>query len=321
MKKIKYSFGQWLIDNLGEDAINKYWSNKNNISPFDISYGSNSKKVWIKCPNDNRHPDYNIMPNNFTRGDRCSVCSNHRCVHGINDIATTHPQYLVYFSNKEDAYNHTISSGKRILFKCQDCEKYEKNMRITDFVRYGFSCPLCGDGISYPNRFMANMLRQLNVDFIPEYTIKPNLYQYDFYLKSFDAIVEMHGKQHYEEINFGSVKSGRSLLDEQENDKLKQEWAIKNGIKYYIVIDCIRSEQEYISNNIINSQLSSLLDLSKIDWGQVSLDSSTSLLKQVCDLWNDGQRDIGELAKRFYVCKDTIRAWVKRGRNAGICMD
>lgn len=39
----KDSFGQWLIDTYGEDAIEKYWSDKNTIDPFKIAPKSGKK--------------------------------------------------------------------------------------------------------------------------------------------------------------------------------------------------------------------------------------------------------------------------------------
>ena len=75
--------------------------------------------------------------------------------------------------------------------------------------------------------------------------------------------METHGKQHYEDGFKGC--GGRTLEEEQQNDKNKYELAIKNGIKQqnYIVIDCSKSDLEFIKNNIINSRLNELFNLNK----------------------------------------------------------
>ena len=75
MRKIhpKDSFGQKLINDYGEDAIERYWSIKNTIDPFSIAPNSKTK-VWIKCKNDKGHEDYEITCNNFTHGRRCPEC-------------------------------------------------------------------------------------------------------------------------------------------------------------------------------------------------------------------------------------------------------
>ena len=43
------SFGQWLIDIYGDNAINDFWDyDKNEINPFDIQMGSKNIKVFLK---------------------------------------------------------------------------------------------------------------------------------------------------------------------------------------------------------------------------------------------------------------------------------
>ena len=51
------------------------WSEKNMVTPSEISYGSNSSKYWWKCPNG--HDDYEATPNNRTKIQNsigCPVC-------------------------------------------------------------------------------------------------------------------------------------------------------------------------------------------------------------------------------------------------------
>lgn len=68
------SFGQWLINNYGNDAINIYWSNKNIVDPFTIGYGS-KKKYWLKCIICNH--EKLITPGTFIKnGIGCPKCSD-----------------------------------------------------------------------------------------------------------------------------------------------------------------------------------------------------------------------------------------------------
>ena len=145
------SFGQWLIDTFGTNAINAYRSDKNINDWFSIGVHS-SKDIWIKCE-DKSHPDYRTTPDKFVSGDRCPVCSNHKVVSGINDIATTHPEYVQYFKNPYDACVYSISSGKHIWFKCPLCGN-EKYIDICTALHNGYSCSSCGDGVSFNNKFV-----------------------------------------------------------------------------------------------------------------------------------------------------------------------
>lgn len=68
------SFGQWLLDNYGVDAINKYWSNKNSISPMYLKRFS-SKKSWFICPDCKEEKEMYL--NNFIKyGLGCKKCSD-----------------------------------------------------------------------------------------------------------------------------------------------------------------------------------------------------------------------------------------------------
>ncbi len=52
----KDSMGQYIIDNFGEDFLNKIWSDKNNKSYFEYALHSD-KKVWWKCA-EGKHEEY-----------------------------------------------------------------------------------------------------------------------------------------------------------------------------------------------------------------------------------------------------------------------
>ena len=52
------------IKNIGNDLCKKYWSNKNNINPYSISFGSETK-VWIKCQEKDYHNNYFISCYSF----------------------------------------------------------------------------------------------------------------------------------------------------------------------------------------------------------------------------------------------------------------
>ena len=262
----------------------------------------------------------------------CSCCSKSPkiVVKGINDIETKYPKSTKYFKNKEDVYTHAHSSIDKVVFVCPNCN-LEKKSTISDFIYYGFSCPRCGDGISYPEKVMFNVLQQLNVDFIKEYNKKHEewvqKYRYDFYfeLNNEKYIIETHGEQHYYN-NFKNVKS-LTLEEIKQNDEYKKQLAIKNGIKNknYIIIDCSNSKLEFIKQNIINSRLNDIFDLKKIDWTKIGQDSEKSLVKEVCDYWylhneiNGENLSTTDLISIFNCSGNSIRIYLKRGTKLGWC--
>lgn len=69
----KDSVGQYIIDNYGEKFLNKVWSDKNDISPFEVSCGS-KRNIWWKCYN-NKHKNYQRTVEKSTRCKfRCPEC-------------------------------------------------------------------------------------------------------------------------------------------------------------------------------------------------------------------------------------------------------
>ena len=270
------------------------------------------------------------VESNIKKGYGCSCCSNQIVVKGINDIATTDNWMVKYFVNEDEIYKYTHGSGEVVLMKCPDCG-YEKYDSIYNVFKYGFSCNKCGDGISYPEKVMFNFLKQLNIEFITQYS-KINAkwvgkYKYDFYfeLNGESYIIETHGSQHYKK-GFSSY-GGRTLKEEQQNDKDKYELAVNSGIKLenYIVIDCSYSEIDFIKENIINSRLSKIFDLNNIKWIDIEKYSRKSLTKQVCDYWhvhneiNNEGLTVTELGDIFYKDKNTIRNYLKIGNELNWC--
>ena len=271
-----------------------------------------------------------IREDHLLHGVGCSCCGkgNQITIKGINDIATTHPWMIKYFVNVEDCYKYRYSSEEIVLCKCLQCG-YEKEMDIFNLYKNGFSCSQCCDGISYPEKFMFNLLKQLRIDFVCQFGKTKskwcNKYKYDFYFKlnNEEYIIETHGLQHYEE----NTNFKMPLKEVKENDKDKKELAVENGIKpeNYIVIDCRYSELEFIKNNILHSRLNEIFDLNNIDWIKIGQDSEKSLVKEVCDYWhlhneinNEGLL-IKDLSYIFKINPTTISRYLKTGTKIDLC--
>ena len=251
----------------------------------------------------------NTLESHIIEGKGCNICcpSPQKIVKGINDVATTHPHLIKYFVNVEDAYMYSHGSKYRIKSVCDRCG-YIKNIWLADLTTQGFSCPKCGDGISYPNKFIFNIFEQLNINFSYEETFDWSIgKRYDFYIPQLKCILEAHGEQHYKKSN-----RGRSLQEEQENDKLKEQLAKENKIEKYIVVDCRHSDLKFIKNNILNSELVKLFDLSNVDWLKCHEFACNTLVKIVCDLWNDNL-NILQIASQLKLSRGTVFVYLKRG--------
>lgn len=315
------SFGQHLIDMYGEDAIEKYWSNKNKQNPFSFAKSSD-KSVWILCQNDTTHGEYKTIATHFYRGGRCPICASKKVISGINDIATTHPHLVKYFVNEQDAYLYSYGSNKTILSICPNCSS-QKKFKINDLSQQGYSCNKCSDGISYPEKFMYSFLSQIACKFDKQLSHKMfewcGEYRYDFYIQTIESIIETHGGQHYS-YGFDSF-GGRTVEEEQLNDKLKKSLALSNGIKHYVELDCRHSDMEWIRQSIMNSELPKLLNFKDedIDWVECGKSAMSSKVIEACKLWNEGYRDVKVISSMIDIVFKQVTIYLKKCAKLGLC--
>ena len=247
----------------------------------------------------------------------CSCCRGLTVIKGINDIATTHPHLVKYFVNIEDAYTHTYNSDNYIYAKCIDCGN-KKRMRISNLHNKGFNCSACGDGFSYPNKFMFNLLQQLGVKFINEYSPSwINKKRYDFYIPSKKLIIEMDGGFHNKDNNL----SGQTAKQSKQIDNYKDKLAEQHDLKV-VRIDCdyydITYRFDFIKNNIINSKLNEIFNLNNINWEKCNKCSNNNIMKNVCNLYNNN-KSISEINRLTNISVSCIRSYLKRGEKLNIC--
>ena len=157
----KDSFGQWLIDTYGDDAIEKYWSPKNTLNPFTIAPRSSNKKVWILCQNKDYHNEkggYLITPAHFYEGKRCPYCTHKTGkVHpkdsfaqwGIDNIDD---DFLEKYWSKKNTLNPwklaPRSNKHTIWIYCQEKDYHNDEggyeIKVSEFYA-GNRCPYCGN--------------------------------------------------------------------------------------------------------------------------------------------------------------------------------
>lgn len=244
----------------------------------------------------------------------CPYCSGRLPILGINDLWKVRPDVASLLLNPEDGYMLTAGSGRHVDCKCPNCGTISNHI-LANICKRGFSCSVCSDGISYPNKFMASMLEQLCIDYKPEHIIDGENYKYDFYLSQYNLIIEMHGRQHYEGWN----DPRRQTLEKiQQNDNDKKAFVINNNIKNYIVIDSRCSDIAYIANKIKQSYLSTIFDLSKVDWVKCGFYTAGSLVYRAAELYNGGN-DTKSIADELKVDKSSIHRWLKKATELGLC--
>ena len=236
----------------------------------------------------------------------------------IGDIIHTNfciIEIIEQFKKYEESHHGNMKWYK---FKCCGCGWDKGEIRENDLKRNRGSCPKCGDKHSYPNKIAFNLLEQLGINFTPEFSpdwIKPKRYDFYFELNDKDYILEMDGGFHYKNNNM----NGKSVKSVTKIDDYKELLAKENNIEI-IRIECLKSDLEYIKNNILNSKLNELINLNNIDWLECHKFASKSRIYEASDIYNKNKhlspREIGTIMK---VSNTTARKFLKQAHDLGLC--
>ena len=203
---------------------NKYNYDKSNyIRAFE--------KICITCP---VHGDFWQLPAVHLQGHGCALCKNdatrQRRVMSkdefIRRAKIAHPTKNYDYSKVE-----YLTAGDKVCIICPEHGEFWQN--ASNHLN-GSCCPNCQ--VSFGENLVKVFLDEHHIDYIPQYRIKnENLFcnnEYfivDFYLPSFNAIIEYNGVQHYQPIKrFG----GYGSFDNQiERDNSLRQYCKEHKIK------------------------------------------------------------------------------------------
>lgn len=114
------------------------------LTAKDISVNS-SERVWWQCSKDKRH-EWDAPINSRNSGVGCPVCSGHKLVVGINDLATVRPDLKNQWHPTKNGdlkpTDVTVGSEKKVWWRCPKDEKHEWEAKINNRTS-GNNCPFC----------------------------------------------------------------------------------------------------------------------------------------------------------------------------------
>lgn len=296
------------INTIGDKypEILKYFENKEDA--FDENLKTNSKYAII-CPTCNKK--HKVLISNLIQGKfYCPYC---------NSFRTKRPELIKILANSNDA-DLPAYKQEKVLTQCPDCG-FKKEMKLCNLTSQGYTCARCGKNTSYPEKFIFSFLNQLNINY--DYQLSRvkfkwcEKYKYDFFIPP-STIIEVNGIQHYED-SFSRL-GGATANENKKIDKKKKELALKNGIKNYIILDCRKSNKEWICNSILKSDLNALYDLSKINWNLCDEYATQNSVKKVCEYYNTHlTTSIRDISKIFKMSESGIMKYLKKGEKLGWC--
>lgn len=287
-----------------------------NIIPLE-SYQTAKTKILHQCVDCGYK--WRVTPSNILSLYGCPSCNGGHCVIGKSDMWTTSPEIARLLKNKEDGYTHSQYSNKVLEFVCPECNNIVKT-RPASVAKRGFTCRICSDGISRPNKFMEQLLQHLDIEYIAEKTFDwSDNKRYDFYIPEHRAIIEVMGMQHYKETGFCGTPR-RTLREEKDNDVFKKNLAETNGITHYFMLDFSHSNLEYMKNSFVNSDMVKIfhIDTNNIDFDSCYRKTFTSKMIQAIDLWNNGV-STPHISKILKVAIGTVIKYLHDGNDIGLC--
>lgn len=273
-------------------------------------------KHKFKCHCSICNQDIIISKYSAMKSKACPVCCGKKIIPGVNDLKTTDPEIASYFISEEYITTHAANTHKKGEVKCPICGRTKfmipKNLRTQ-----GFGCQYCSDGVSYPNKFIREVLNQLPVsNIISEYSpdwIKPKRYDVYFEYNMKKYIIEMDGEFHFTE------KLGRKPLQELKKiDNYKEEMANNHNIEV-IRIESLESSRDYLKERICSSKVNSILDLSVVDWNKCAEIASSNLLKKACEIYSNTLKSSKDIAEELGLSQSTIIKYLTKGTQIGLC--
>lgn len=316
----RYSIGEnYITEDVNFTIVDRKRDNKKKVYKYicnNCGFDSRRQTYYKGDP-----IDYWVAETNLTLGITCPCCGkkNTYSQEGINDITTTDPWMIPYFQGGYDEARRYLSGSTiKKNFICPECNKV-KNKQIRIYALHktkNLACPFCSDGYSYPEKFVASFLRQINEPFETQYSPEwASGRKYDFYLPNNHLIIEVdgglgHGKKTYD----NKVDTVGKKIDD-----MKDELAMSKFECVVIRIDADESTLEYMKNSILKA-LDGIFFMDFVNWEICEKYALGSLLVKVCNEFSN-EKDIPTISKEYKISEKTVKNYLQRGYNIGLCGD
>ena len=210
-------------------TTNEYISLVKDINP-DIEvlgeYVSNSTPILHRCRKHN--VEWNAIPYGILSGGGCQEC---KCEKIADSKRKTHEQYVEELKEVNpdvEVIEKYIDCDTPILHKCKK-DGYEWRIRPANLL-IGYNCPVCGE--SRGERKIRHWLEKNNISYIYQHKYEDckdvNPLPFDFYLPTYNILIEYDGEQHFKPIEYFGGQEKFEL--QQKHDKIKNEYCEKNNI-------------------------------------------------------------------------------------------
>ena len=267
------SFGQWAIDNFGDNFFNIYWDKEknNDINPFKISKAS-KKKVYFKCVDNKYHGSYEASINSFYNGKRCPYCGFVK-LHESDTLGYVYPEVIPLWSNKNEKtpFDYSVYTDKKIWLKCDSGIHDDYSIAVNYAIKSGFKCKECrrSSKASILQNKIEDYLHELGYHILHEFdcNLKPRnpdtgyILPFDNEIPELKLVIETMGEQHYQANNMfneliakkNNQTKEEALEERQKLDEYKKNYALDHGYQYLAIpyyYDCVDKYKKVIDRKI-----------------------------------------------------------------------
>lgn len=261
------------------------------------------------------------------KGTGCSCCCDAPRVVDteINSVWKTNRWMCDLGVSEYDAKRYTKSSDEKIKITCPDCGSI-KIKKVGDIYRCKSISCTCGDGNSHISKYIKSILDQLELNYQTEVKYGWNKYinpkNNKLTQASIDYVIYYDGREIPLEADGGFHRKDNSMNGQTKEmsehiDKQRDENCLK-----YLGEETIRiSDEGDIKENILNSKLNELFDLSQVDWLKCEEFALKNIVKQVCEYWNQKEEweNTIDVGIRFNLNRVSIINYLKKGAKLGWC--
>jgi very-short-patch-repair endonuclease len=193
-------------------------------------YDGYKNDVIVTCP---KHGDFLIKPGNLLKGSGCKKCAFEK----IAKDRTWDTEDFIENAKEihGNTYDYSITDYKSIRVPVKIICPIHGEFTQKPFVHLnGSGCQKCQE--SKGEKFVSNLLKKNNINFESQYKFTDctnkvegkycRKLPFDFYLPKNNVCIEYDGAQHYI-----PVWGEDDLKKVQNNDKIKNQYCKKNGIK------------------------------------------------------------------------------------------
>jgi very-short-patch-repair endonuclease len=233
----------------------KYWSNKNELKPRQLFKGSDRKTFIFNC--NCGHEINMILKQISSQNHWCSYCSHQKLCEDNNCIMCFNNSFASIERSKQlndKLINSRMlfkNTNKKFKFDCETCNKTFET-QLSDITK-GIWCSFCVNKtelilFNKLKEFYITLERQFKVEWCKKINSKRFL-PFDFVIKERKIIIELDGKQHFEQV-------GKWLSPDEniKNDLYKMKCANNNGFSIIRILqkDVYKNKYNWLNELIKN---------------------------------------------------------------------